>query len=114
MTHEEYKKKLTYLDDNIFCDLENLNNGFDSLSISYFSPEDFMVVMERCKEKQIGIYGIESWLKDDKVYYSVKNFEDWKTYPHDSKWYYDAFNQLLASGKDLMFSASYYIPSLDY
>lgn len=34
---EKYQKELRYLDENVFDGLTNLNDGFDSPKIKYFS-----------------------------------------------------------------------------
>ena len=52
-------KKEEFLKSKIFFGLENLNNGFDSESIYYFSESDFEIVLNRVEKNGIGIYGIE-------------------------------------------------------
>jgi len=40
-------KKDAYCDKHLFYGLTNLNDGFDIISIKYFSEKDFEVVLER-------------------------------------------------------------------
>lgn len=111
--HDKYKQKLDFLDQNLFYGLNNLNNGFANLSMRFFSTKDFLVVMERCKILRFGIFGIEGWLVEEKTLYITKYYEQFKTYAHDGQWYFTAYNELLTEEKDLMFAATYYIPSYD-
>lgn len=105
---EERIKEFHYLKTNVFNGLENLNDGFDSESIYYFSESDFEIVLDRVEKNGIAIFGIEPWLNGD--FYDVKNFEDYKTVASDPKWYRKAFAQFKESGKKLMYSASYEVP----
>lgn len=109
MTTEEYIRKHNYLNKHIFNGLNNLNDGFDSLSISHFAEKDFFAVLERCRDNSVGIYGIEVWQKDEKVFDHVITFEDYGTFPKDDNWYFGAFDKLRSSGKDYIYSASYYV-----
>lgn len=113
MMHNEYRGKLEFLEKNLFYRLTNLNTGFDNLSMRFFSPKDFLNVMERCKLLGFGIFGIESWSLQDKVFLDARYYENWKTYAHDGKWYYEAYNQLLDDENELMFTSTYYLPSYD-
>ncbi len=97
-----------YLDKFIFVGLANLNDGFDSKSIKYFSPKDFEIVLSRVQKYGIGITGIEPWKNGE--FYGVAVYEDYTENPTDSKWYKDIFDQCLKSGIELQYSASYYIP----
>ncbi|GAB1463694.1 hypothetical protein MASR2M52_17620 [Pedobacter sp.] len=65
--------------------------------------------MERCRDKGIGIYGIERWLKTEKEFDVVVTFEEYKTYPQDGKWYFDAFSKLNTHHNKFIYSASYYV-----
>ena len=58
---DRLKKKGAYLDKHVFYGLTNLNDGFDAMSIKYFSETDFKIVLDRVKEFGIGITGIEPW-----------------------------------------------------
>lgn len=101
-------KKFEYLKAHIFNGLENLNTGFDSESIYYFSESDFEVILDRVEQKGIGIYGIEPWLNGS--FYDAKSFEAYKTVATDPNWYRTAFLEFKKTGEQLMYSASYQIP----
>ena len=97
--------KEEFLDTYIFEGLKNLNDGFDSPSIKYFSETDFSIVLKRVEENKIGINGIEPWLNGE--FYNVLTYEDYSTSPTDPKWYWKAFEELKKEGKQLQYSASY-------
>jgi hypothetical protein len=101
-------KEFEYLKKNVFNGLENLNDGFDSESIYYFSESDFEIVLDRVEKIGIAIFGIEPWLNGD--FYDVLSFEDYKTVANDPKWYRKAFVKFKSCGKNLMYSASYQVP----
>ena len=105
---EERTKEFQYMKKNIFNGLDNLNDGFDSESIYYFSESDFEIVLDRVEKNGIAIFGIEPWLNGD--FYDVLSFEDYKTVANDSKWYRKAFTEFKSRGKNLMYSASYQVP----
>lgn len=98
-------KELEYLKTNVFNGLQNLNDGFDSESIYYFSESDFEIVLDRVERNGIGIYGIEPWLNRD--FFDVKGYEEYNTVSTDPKWYRKAFSEFKRSRKDLLYSASY-------
>jgi hypothetical protein len=100
--------KLEYLITNVFVGLENLNDGFDSKEIYYFSESDFDIVLNRIEKLGVGIYGIEPWLNG--VFYDVLSFEDYNTIATDPKWYRKAFFEFKKSGKPLFYAASYKVP----
>lgn len=102
--------KREYLKIHIFNGLENLNNGFDSENIYYFSEPDFEIVLNRIEKKGIGIYGIEPWIEG--TFYDVLDFEDYNTVAADSKWYRDAFSKFKESKKELMYAATYDVPKI--
>ena len=107
-SEEDRMKELEYLKTNVFNGLENLNDGFDSESIYYFSESDFEIVLDRVEKNGIGIYGIEPWV--DGGFYGVLVVEDFNTVPTDPNWYRKAFAEFKESGKKLMYSASYEVP----
>ena len=43
----------------IYAGLTDLNTGFDSPLIGHFSPEDFLIVIDRCERLSVRIIGIE-------------------------------------------------------
>ncbi len=101
--------KNEFLDKYIFFGLENLNDGFDAVSIKYFSEADFSIVLQRIEENRIGLYGIEPWLNGE--FYDVLTFEDYNAKPTDPHWYKQAFEQFKKEGKELQYSATYFIPT---
>ena len=107
-SEKERKEELKYLKANVFNGLENLNDGFDSESIYYFSETDFEIVLDRVEENGIAIFGIEPWLNGD--FYDVLSYEDYKTRANDPKWYRKAFTEFKNLRKNLMYSASYQVP----
>ncbi len=107
-SEEDRIKELEYLKANVFNGLENLNDGFDSESIYYFSESDFEIVLDRVEKNGLGIYGIEPWIDGD--FYGVLIVEDFNTVATDPKWYRKAFTEFKASGKELLYAASYEVP----
>jgi hypothetical protein len=43
----------------VYAGLRDLNTGFDSPLIGHFSPEDFLVVIDRCEPLHVHVIGIE-------------------------------------------------------
>ena len=111
--HEKIKNLSNYLDVNVFFGLKNLNDGFDYPSNQYFSNSDFYVIMQRCENLGIGIWGMESWLKQQKKINDIRYYESFKTFAFNPRWYFEAYQQLAASNNELMFLATYYLPSHD-
>lgn len=106
---EERLKEFEYLKTNVFNGLKNLNDGFDSESIYYFSESDFEIVLNRVEKNGIGIYGIEPWLNGD--FYSVRVHEQLNAEPNNPSWYREAFSEFKKSGKNLQYSATYEVPN---
>ncbi len=102
-------KKEEFLKSKIFIGLKNLNDGFDSESINYFSEYDFEIVLNRVEKYGIGIFGIEPWFNGD--FYSVRVAEQLNAEPNDPNWYREAFSEFKKSGKNLQYSATYEIPN---
>lgn len=100
--------KKDFLNKHVFFDLTNLNNGFDSESIEYFSEKDFEIVLNRIQELGLGIYGIEPW--KDGEFYHVEVHEDYSKDPTDSNWYFNSFKRFKETGETLQYAASYFIP----
>lgn len=98
-------EKTEFLKKNIFLDLENINDGIDSDSISYFSESDFEIVLERIEKFGIGLYGIEPRLKGDS--FGVKVHEDYRKKATDPKWYKRAFFEFKKQQTNLQYSATY-------
>lgn len=97
-----------FLDRHVFVGLKNLNDGFDSSDIKYFSEHDFEIVIHRVKELGLGIYGIEPW--KDGEFYDVRVHEQSTEDPTDPSWYEEAFRDFKNSGDKLLYGATYHIP----
>ena len=97
-----------YLERNVFYGLTNLNTGFDSPSIKYFSAEDFEIILNRVKRLGLGIFGIEPW--KDGAFYSVKVYEHYTNDPTEYNWYMSAFISFKNEDENLQYSASYFVP----
>lgn len=104
----DYESKQSYLDLNVFHGLENLNSGFDSESVKYFSGKDFKVVLKRVEDLKLGIMGIEPWL--DGAFYGVVVVEDFGNDPFNPKWYNQAFENFEKENVNLLYGASYAVP----
>ena len=105
---ETRHQKSMLIQEHVFLHLKNLNNGFDSPSISYFSPAEFEIVLSRIKELGFGITGIEPWKDGD--FYDVATFERTGKVPEDPHWYMSAFEKFQKMDDNLQYSASYSIP----
>lgn len=102
-------KELKYLDKNIFVGLKNLNTGFDSPTIAYFSEADFEKVLDRVEKHGLGIHGIEPWQNGQ--FFGVVVHEESGMDPTNPKWYRDAFKYFKDMEEDLQYSATYVIPN---
>lgn len=106
MTEFEIKEK--FLDQHVFYDLTDLNDGFDETTIKYFSEKDFKKVLDRAEYFEIEIYGIESWPEGE--YHATQVFEESAYEASDPNWYRNAFKWFLKNGMKSHFSASYGVP----
>jgi len=97
-----------FLDNYIFRGLQNLNDGFDSSGIKYFSEDDFGEVLKRIKQYGLGVLGIEPWKNG--AFYQVKVYEDFTEDATDSNWYMQAFQKFKEEKEGLLYAASYCIP----
>jgi hypothetical protein len=97
-----------YLEKYIYAGLTNLNTGFDSPLIWYFSREDFEILLDRVEAAGLGIYGIEPW--KDGEYYDVWTCDEFECEPTDPTWYRMAFDYFDTLGLELQYAASYYVP----
>ena len=104
----EIMTKEQFLEERLFSDLTNLNDGFDAEGIKYFSQSEFEVVLQRVEANRIEIYGIEPW--KDGEYYGIKIAEDYYLDPSDPKWFRKAFEEFKEDDPDLQYAASYGIP----
>lgn len=98
-------EKTEFLTKNIFLNLENLNDGFNSEAILYFSESDFEIVLKRIEKLGIGIYAIEPWLEGK--FFAVKENETYRKKATDPKWYKKAFSQFKKQQANLQYSATY-------
>jgi hypothetical protein len=100
--------KQNFLSKYVFAGLFNLNDGFDTKNIKYFSYKDFMIVIDRCEELNICISGIEPWLNGE--FHEVKSNDDFGLKMCDPKWYRLAMLELEKEGHSLQYAASYNVP----
>lgn len=105
---EEKSDKSLFLDQHIFYDLKDLNDGFDVEAIRYFSDVDFEKVLKRVDFFGISIFGIEPW--PNKTFYDVVVCEQYGMEPNDPRWYRTAYKKFLKEGVKDYFSASYGVP----
>lgn len=101
-------KKHAFMKSKIYFGLKNLNDGFDTESIFYFSETDFEIVLNRIEKYGIGIYGIEPWLNGE--FYDAIGFEEFYKKPSDPDWYRKAFGKYKNLKLNLQYSISYHIP----
>ena len=106
---EMFNLRHKFLEENVFSGLKNLNSGFDSESIKYFSADDFKIVLQRIENLKLGIKGIEPWLNGE--FYDVAVYEEFGGNPFDSSWYYKAFENFKKENKNLVYSATYEVPN---
>ena len=60
----KFEQSHRFLREVIYAGLTNLNTGFDSESISHFSPQDFLTVIDRCESLNVSLNGIEVFTTD--------------------------------------------------
>lgn len=104
---EEPVPEIRFLEQHVFYDLINLNDGFDVPSIKYFGANDFETVLNRAEVFGISIFGIEPWLEYDLTVV----YEMYGSDPADPTWYRAALRDLVDAGVDSHFSASYKVPA---
>ena len=105
---EILSKEEEFLEKYVFYDLEDLNDGFDSLSIKYFSKADFEKVLDRAEFYKLKIFGIEPW--PDRQFFEVRVYEDYNTSADNPEWYRSAYAWFLEKGIISYFSATYGVP----
>lgn len=109
LPENEYRSlRSSLLDKHIFFDLTNLNNGFDSAGIKYFSASDFRIVLDRIEVFRFGLLGIETWLNGEM--YDVLGPDDYQLDAKDPSWYNPAFQKFVKTKLPLVYSATYDIP----
>jgi hypothetical protein len=65
-----------FLRELVFAGFKDLNTGFDSPLIGHFSPEDFLVVIDRCERLHVHVIGIE-------IFASRRDFLEVEISPQD-------------------------------
>lgn len=98
-------KQTEFLEQHVFIDLKNINDGLDKETIHYFSEADFQIVLERVEHFGIAVYSIEPWL-DGKVF-DVATHEDFRKKATDPRWYKKTFLTFKSRQADLSYSATY-------
>ena len=94
-----------FLEQHVFIDLKNLNDGFDEASTHCFSESEFETVLQRIEHLGIGLYKINSYFEGET--YKEVTHEDHKKKATDPRWYKKAFLTLKMSQAGLIYSATY-------
>jgi len=94
-----------FLDQNVFTDLTNVNEGDDAATNPHFSEADFEIVLQRAEHFGLGVYKIESMLKGESN--KVASYEDFKKKATDHRWYKAAFRTFKSSQAGLTYAATY-------
>ena len=94
-----------FLQQHVFTDLKNLNDGFDHEDIHYFSEADFETILERAEHFGIGIYEIKPSLNGEA--YKVSGHLDHKKKATDPRWFKKAFLTFKTGQAGLIYSATY-------
>ena len=94
-----------FLEQHVFTDLKNLNDGFDEASTFYFSESDFETVLQRTEHLGIGLYKISPYFEGKE--YEGTTHEDHKKKATDPRWYKKAFKTLRMGQSGLIYSATY-------
>jgi hypothetical protein len=100
-------EKTEFLEQHVFTDLENLNDGFDDASNHYFSEADFEKVLHRVAHFGIGIYTIKTWLNG--ALHAETSHETVSKKATDSNWYKKALKTFKATNPGMYYSATYKI-----
>ena len=94
-----------FLQQHVFTDLKNLNDGFDQEDIQYFSESDFETIQGRAEHFGIGIYEIKPSLNGEA--YKVSGHVDHKKKATDPRWFKKAFLTFKTGQAGLIYSATY-------
>ena len=97
-----------FMREKIFHDLKDVNTGFDVACISYFTEEEFDIVLQRIEKYKIDVYGIEPFFENE--FYDVVCHEDYNIGANNPLWYRTAFDNFRKEKKGLQYAASYNIP----
>ena len=98
-----------FLNKHVFKGLKGINQKGETDESSFFSEEDFAVVLERAEYFGIGIYSIETRLKGER--FEQAKHEEHKKKATDPKWYSKAFLTLRKRQAGLSYSATYKVSS---
>ena len=94
-----------FLEQKVFIDLKNVNDGFDESANPHFNEWDFAIVLQRAEYFGLGIYEIQAWL--DGTLYDMEIHEHFKKKATDPSWYQKALTTFTTQQKGLTFTASY-------
>ena len=94
-----------FLQQHVFTDLKNLNDGFDQEDIHYFSESDFETILGRAEHFGIGIYEIKPSLNGET--YKVSGHLDHNKKATDPRWFKKAFLTFKTGQAGLVYSATY-------
>ena len=94
-----------FLQQHVFTDLKNLNDGFDQEDIQYFSESDFETVLQRAEHFGISIYEIKPSLNGE--VYKTSGHLDHKKKATDPRWFKKAFLTFKTGQAGLIYSATY-------
>lgn len=97
-----------FLNNHVFYDMEDLNDGYDASAIRYFSVDDFAVALDRFEFFGVEVFGIEPW--PDGQFGGVKIHEDYSERADDATWYRTAFREFIDAGVRSHYAGSYRVP----
>jgi hypothetical protein len=60
----KFEREHQYEREVLYAGLTNLNTGFDSPLVEHFSPEEFLIVIDRCEALNVKVIGIEVFTTD--------------------------------------------------
>ena len=60
----KFERERQYEREVLFAGLTNLNTGFDSPLVDHFSPEEFLIVIDRCESLGLAVIGVEVFTTD--------------------------------------------------
>jgi hypothetical protein len=60
----KFEEDNRFLREVIYAGLRDLNTGFDSPQIGHFSPDDFLIIIDRCESLHVRVIGIEVFTTD--------------------------------------------------
>jgi hypothetical protein len=105
----KFEQDQRFLGEVIYAGLQDLNTGFDSERIVWFSPADFLIVIDRCESRHVRVIGIEVFTTDVEPPWKVE-FLEVEISPEDG---YEWARRLVAryQGKaDITISATFSVP----